>query len=446
MSRHAVRQLLCAAAVAWAITGSLILVSPPSFHATAKSDAAVVSTTTYEGRMAVFDDVWATISERYYDRNFAGLPNGTSWESQRLTFRALAAETNSGDQLYLVLRRMIASLNDPHTRVFSPTEKFDWWRPRFVTIGLTVKEVDGLPTVVRVEPGSPPHRAGIVPGDVIVTVNDQPAVLLVQKNLRNNVAAAAPARARAFATLMDGPPDSPVEVRWKRKDGSIRTAQFKRYWQQREFGLRVRHEKGDLAVIELDAFTGQTSQNFAVALKQKLNKVRGIVLDLRGNGGGDAEAMTDIASAFLGPGHSLGKFIDRSGSPFAIFTRQKSPLIADRLTQTDAPLIVLTSERTSSAAEIFVAGMKAEQRASVIGTETCGCVLAIRSRHELPDGGLLDISELDYQTAAGERLEKNGIKPDQTVIVEREDLYSGRDRAMQIALGRIKQLTAVNTR
>jgi C-terminal processing protease CtpA/Prc len=110
------------------------------------------------------------------------------------------------------------------------------------------------------------------------------------------------------------------------------------------------------------------------------------------------------------------------------------------IAQTQLPLVVLTSERTASAAEILLAALKASKRASVIGTETCGCVLAIRTRHLLPDGGLLDVSELNYQTAAGERLEKHGIKPDETVVVQRHDLYSDRDRAMELAIAKLATL------
>ena len=131
------------------------------------TDAATVSTATREGRLAVFDDAWSRINERYYDRTFHGL----DWDAQRTTFRTLAADANSNQELYAVLRRMIAALNDPHTRVFAPEEKFDWWRPRFVTIGVGIAEVEGLPTVVQLERGSAPQRAGIRVGDVIETVN-----------------------------------------------------------------------------------------------------------------------------------------------------------------------------------------------------------------------------------------------------------------------------------
>ncbi len=391
--------------------------------------------------MAVFDDAWSTISERYYDREFSELPTGLTWDAQRSKFRALAAETNSGPELYAVLRRMIGSLGDPHTRVFAPAEKSDWWRPRFVTIGLSVKEIAGLPTVIQVERGSAMQRAGIVAGDIIEAVNGQPALSLVQKRLNEGVAPGLPQRARAFGTLFDGPPDSLVEVRWKGKDGKSKSAQFKRYWRQRDLGLRVRRES-DFAIVEIDAFTREISHNFVLALREKLMNVRGIVLDLRSNGGGDAEAMTDVASVFLGSGLNLGRFIDRSGTSFGLITRRKSALIPDRLAQTKVPLIVLSSDRTSSAAEIFIAGLKASSRATIIGTQTCGCVLAIRTRHELPDGGLLDISEMDYQTAAGVRLERNGIKPDTTVLIERNDLYSGYDRAMESALRRLATLRA----
>jgi carboxyl-terminal processing protease len=443
-SWHAfLRPFLFAAVMAFQFLWPL---APASFRTRANFETPPVSTATHEGRMTVFDDVWATISERYYDRDFSGLAKGLTWDAQRSTFRALAAETSSGPELYAVLRRMISSLNDPHTRVFPPAEKFDWWRPRFVTIGLTVKEVAGLPAVVQVERGSAPQRAGIVPGDIIEAVNDQPALSLLQRRLNDGIALSVPARSRAFATLVDGPPESLVEIRWKGRDGKSKSAQFKRYWRQRELGLRVQR-KNDFAIIEMDAFTREIAYNFVLALRENLTNVRGIVLDLRSNGGGDAEAMTDVGSAFLGSGFSLGRFIDRSGTSFALFTRRKSALIPERLARTDLPLVVLTSERTSSAAEILTAGLRASRRATVIGTETCGCVLAIRTRHGLPDGGLLDISEMDYQTANGERLERHGIKPDTTIMLQRNDLYSGRDRGMELAITKLKnhpQITQIS--
>jgi carboxyl-terminal processing protease len=409
---------------------------PGTGSSLAKEESAIVSTSTPEGRLAVFDDAWSTINARYYDRDFHGL----DWEAQRTTFRLLAAQANSSQQLYATLRQMISSLNDPHTRVFSPDEKFDWWRPRFVTIGVGIREVGGIPTVVHVERGSGPDRAGVRVGDVIETINGEPASAVVNRLLQPVVPANVPLRSHAFATLMEGPPDTLIAVAWKGKDGHERAAKFPRYWQQRELGLRIRRAQGGLAIIEIDAFTKPIVANFAQALTKKTGAARGIILDLRSNGGGDTEAMTDVASAFLRAGTDLGQFTGRDGSGFTMAAHTKSPFMPGPIAQTELPLVVLTSERTASAAEILIAALRISNRATVIGTETCGCVLAIRNRHQLPDGGLLDVSELDYQTAAGDRLEKHGIKPDEVVVVQRSDLYSGRDRAMELAIAKLTRL------
>jgi C-terminal processing protease CtpA/Prc len=80
--------------------------------------------------------------------------HGIDWQAKRATFRPAAARAGNAQEFYDVLRQMIASLRDAHTRVYSPDEKFDWWSPRFVTVGLTVREVEGAPTVIQIEPGS----------------------------------------------------------------------------------------------------------------------------------------------------------------------------------------------------------------------------------------------------------------------------------------------------
>jgi C-terminal processing protease CtpA/Prc len=275
-------------------------------------------------------------------------------------------------------------------------------------------------------------------GDVIETVNGVPALTLVRDRLKSfTKPASASTRFRVFAKLLDGPPDTPVDVGWRGKNGKQKSARFDRHWQQRELGVRMSRARSDYLVIEIDVFTKPIAAAFARSLPQKLGGARGVILDLRTNGGGDAEAMTDIASSFLAAGLSLGQFTDREGIGFTISTHSRSLFSPDLITQTKLPLVVLTSERTSSASEIFVEALKLSERATTIGTETCGCVLAVRNRHLLPDGGLLDVSEMDYETAQGSRLEGHGLKPDQTVLVGRSDLYAGRDRALELALGRL---------
>ena len=397
--------------------------------------AAENNRATREARLAVFDDVWSTINQRYFDRNFRGL----DWQAQRTAYRDLAANAESNQELYSLLRRMIASLDDSHTRIFAPEERFDWWRPRFITIGISVSEIEGAPVVVHVEPGSAPHRAGIRAGDVIETVDRAPVLGFIERRLGNPIGSSTGlSRMRAFSSMFDGVSATPVEIEWQTREGKVKKGQFHRYWRQRELGVRFRL-RGGVGVVEMDAFTRSVAETLTDALRTQLRGARALVLDFRRNGGGDAEAMIDVASAFLPSGSNMGQFTDRFGYSYSIATRTKSPFIAHVIQQTKVPVIILSSERTSSAAEIFIAALKSAGRARIIGTETCGCVLAIRHRHTLPDGGILDVSEMDYQTAAAHRLEKQGVRPDTVVSVQRTDLYNKRDRAMEIALAELKR-------
>ena len=393
-------------------------------------DPSVVSTATVEGRLAVFDDVWETIQERYYDPAFHGI----DWQAKRNVFRPAASRAGNTQEFYDVLRQMIASLRDAHTRVYSPDEKFDWWSPRFVTIGVTVREVQGTPTIVHIESGSAASRTDMKPGDLITSVDDLPIADFIEQRLRTSgVTNDSSTRFRTVATLFDGAAGTSVKVGWTTRNGKKKSTELQRYWSQRQLGFN-NQRKGKIAVLRLDAFTQSVALDFSKTLPEVLPGAAGIVLDLRGNGGGDAEAMADVASLFLDDGTNLGKFADRSGASFELQTFSKRLWRIPGLLPTKLPLVVLTSETTSSAAEILVAALQNRRRAHVIGTGTCGCVLAIRHRHALPDGGVLDVSEFDYRTALGARLEGVGVKPDKTTQLTRADIYSRRDSALELAI------------
>jgi carboxyl-terminal processing protease len=340
----------------------------------------------------------------------------------------VAARANGAHEFYEVLRQMIGSLKDAHTRVYSPDEKFEWWSPRFVTVGLAIREVEGAPTVIQVEPGSAAAKTDIRPGDVITKIDDLP----VPGFLAQRSGLPEGARSRAIANIFEGQAGTTVKVGWISRNGKQKSAVLQRYWSQRQLGFS-NQRKGKVAILKIEAFTQSVAMDFLRSLPDVLEGAEGIVLDLRANGGGDAEAMADIASLFLEDGINLGKFADRSGASFELQTYSKRLFRVPQWSPTKLPLVVLTSENTSSAAEILVAALQAKQRARVIGTETCGCVLAIRNRHPLPDGGLLDVSEFDYRTAGGVRLQGAGIKPDKSTPLTRADIYSRRDAALELA-------------
>jgi len=174
-----------------------------------------------------------------------------------------------------------------------------------------------------------------------------------------------------------------------------------------------------------------------------IGDARGLILDLRTNGGGDAEAMNNLASLFLPDGISLGIFADRSGASFELNTLLKQIQVDASAKQLNIPMAVLISESTSSSAEIMASTLQTKGRALVTGSNSCGCVLAIRSRHNLPDGGILDVSEFDFRTSAGVRLEGVGVKPDLPATISRTDIYGHRDTALEIAAAALNKRAKV---
>lgn len=393
-----------------------------------------------EERLAVFDDVWQTVRERYYDPSLHGL----DWQALRGELRPLAGSAGDRTELYGVLRRMLAPLGDPHTRIFAPDERSDWREPRLLTVGIGVREINGGIFVTRVARGSEAEASGVRAGDAVVSVDGASAREIVARRLagQRTLTTSASARGVAVAQLFDGAHGSVSEVVFKSTDAHEKRVGLRRVWRVRVPTLEVGRAGGRVGVAQFNAFTPEIAAGLARALKGKLRDADGIVLDLRDNGGGESEAMTDIASLFLPAGTKLGSFTDRRGRvEIEPQTRAAMLSSAQAIALFRGSVVVLTGARTASAAEIFVAALKESGRARVVGENTCGCVLGIRRRHTLPDGGLLDISEMDFRTARGARLEGIGLVPDETLTPTRRDLYARRDRAMQRAVEMLKATT-----
>ncbi|MFL6337049.1 MAG: S41 family peptidase [Pyrinomonadaceae bacterium] len=389
---------------------------------------------TPEGRLRIFDEVWEQVSERYFDPSF----HGVDWGGLRAELRPRAAEARGEAELYALLRRMLGSLRDPHTRVYAPGESDDWRVHHYVSVGVGVRELGGEVIITDVEHDSQARRAGLRAGDAVLALDGEPVTSLLKRRLAEQNAAAASSSARlvAVAHLFDGAPDSYVLVTFARPgEKRAREVSLRREPHTRLPSFDVEEEGHDVRLVRFNIFTPEVAAQFARALKGELRGARALVIDLRDNGGGETQSMADLASTLLPSGLSLGRFTDRTGSVWLEpYTRAALVSTPDTFERFGRPVVLLTGARTASAAEVFAASLRETNRASVIGEATCGCVLGIRRRHRLPDGGILDVSEMDYHTASGTRLEGAGLRPDVTVEPTREDLRHGRDRALERAL------------
>lgn len=390
-----------------------------------------------EDRLKVFDDVWQTIENRYYDVNL----HGVNWTAQRDKFRVAAANAPNETEFYRILKLMVGALRDSHTRVYAANEKSDWRSPRVISVGASVREIENQLIFTNVDKNSTAYRSGIRIGDCLKSVDNVLATNLLERRLSEQTGAstAAIARLRAVAGIFEGAIGSTVQVGFQ--SGNNKKARFailEREW--RTLPASVKSQRVDsVLIVTFDAFAPDIVRDFFQILHNETDGVMGIVLDLRANRGGSTEAMADIASAFLPENQLLGRFIDRAGqTEVETVTRSWLLYTASSVKVPQIPIVILTATATASAAEIFAAALKNAGRAQLVGTTTCGCVLAIKNQHTLPDGGLLEISELDFKMPDGTRLEGVGVAPDEKITTTRRDLRAHRDPTLERALKLIK--------
>ncbi|MBX3279882.1 MAG: hypothetical protein KF868_17915 [Acidobacteria bacterium] len=379
----------------------------------------------------LFDRVWRAVEDRYYDPKL----NGLDWSATRAEFRPLAEAASDESELYGVLRRMLGMLGDAHTRIFSPADGYDRLRPAGVTVGLTARRVEGDAAIVWVEPGSEAARQGVRPGWILRAI-DGVAVEDALARVRNDLGYSSTPQALetlGFERLFWGQSGTEVEIAVEDVNGTVREIVLRRRFV--DFPRRVvsRRLPNEIGYIELTGFAPDIEREFEFAL-ESMRDTRGLVLDLRQNGGGFVSSVVKVASHFLGRDVALGEFITRQGRR----SRRRTERVRANYR---APIVVLTSARSASGAEMLAAALAEYGRAKVIGVQpsTCGCLLGVSRTIDLPDGGKLNISDTDYRTARGNRIEGVGVRADEVVDLRLADLRAQRDRALEIAVEKLRR-------
>lgn len=398
----------------------------------------VAPAATRETRLNIFDQVWRAIYDNYYDRSFRGL----DWRLQRDVFRPQAETAASNAELYLVMRQMIGKLGDAHTRLYAPEDSFDRYRPSGITVGVTVRRVEGNPVVTWVEPESEAARQGIRPGFTLAAVEGVPVEKLLAR-LRAEIGDSSTPTAldlQSFDRLFYGPRDTPVAVTFTDGEGRQRPVTLLRRFREFQRKVTARLLPHNTGYIELTGFGPEIEREFDAAM-QTMQGTRGLILDLRNNGGGFVTTVTQVASYFFPDETDLGEFVTRQGRATRRRTQRLRTLYGE-------PLVVLVSARSASGSEILAAAMQERKRALVLGAapSTCGCLLGVSRTLKLLDGGKLNISDTDYRTALGRRIEGLGVKPDQQIEMRVADLIAGRDRLLETAVEHLERAIASGVR
>jgi carboxyl-terminal processing protease len=391
-----------------------------------------------EDRLRVFDQVWRAIYDNYYDNNYRGV----DWWSQREFFRPQAEAARNSAELYRVLRQMLGKLGDAHTRIYTPEEGFDRDRPAGATVGVVVRRIEGKPVVTWVDPGSEAARQGVRPGFTVSEVDGLPVEKALER-IRDEIIESSTQTAletQTYDRLFHGPRDTPVSVTFLDSEEMRRPVTLIRRFVEFQRRVIVRKPLHNIGYIEVTGFGPEIEKDFEAAMREAQG-TRGLILDLRNNGGGFVATVSQVASYFLPEGADLGEFINRQGRSAPRYTQRSQINYRE-------PLVVLVSARSASGSEIFAAAMQERKRAIIVGASptTCGCLLGVSRTLKLLDGGKLNVSDSDYRTALGRRVEGAGVKPDLSLETRIADLLAGRDSTLELALDQLGRMIAFGSR
>ncbi len=423
-------------------------------------------------RVETFRVVWQTVKDEHYDPTFGGV----DWDAVRLRYAPLAARAASDAELHQLLQTMLNELKQSHFNIVPPENipRFDarrWGAERDASegegteetageeeeevgsedlsvrmmngIGVDVRVLAGRLVLTRVEPNGPAARAGLRPGFVIKSVDEDPVEEYVQlATVDTPVPPLTLVRIREEILLdyLGGEPGTEVRIRYLDAENRERQVFVKRERLGGELSpplgnlppmyteLETRRLPGEVGYVRLSAFAPQVMERLCSALRS-LSTTRGIVIDLRGNPGG----VMGIASGFAGlitqsPG-LLGTMRTRTGSmPLPSFP-QRSPYTG--------PLVVLIDGLSGSTAEVLAAALQESGRAEVVGERSAGMVLGADTLR-LPTGALFLYARAGFNTADGIALEGHGVVPDVERKLDRESLLKGRDEQLEEAVRQIQ--------
>jgi carboxyl-terminal processing protease len=309
------------------------------------------------------------------------------------------------------LSGMVRSLDDEFSAYFSPSQYRRYQEAtdaQFSGIGVGVREHrDGL-RVVQVYDESPADRAGLRAGDVIVGANGT--------SLRGKPE-------QVSTALIKGRPGTEVKLRIE-TEGRSRTETIERATVSVPVvASRLRRVGGERVVhVGLAQFSSGAHGELRQAIEKRLEQgAEGIVLDLRGNGGGLLEEARLVASIFL----SDGPIVTTRGRAQPTRTLMATGSAID----SDIPIVVLVDRDTASAAEIVTGALQDRGRARVVGRKTFGKGV-FQEVTTLPNGGALDITVGRYFTPKGRNLGGDGINPD---VRATDDPKTERDEALVVA-------------
>jgi carboxyl-terminal processing protease len=371
-----------------------------------------------------FDELWETLRDHYCF--FAS--KSTDWARVRALYRPRALAAESGEFFEAVVGDVLCELYDAHTHLGNPPEGTRRW-PLYDVLA---ERAGAGVRIAAIQPGSAAADAGLAPGDLVLAVDAQPIGQLVSDIAPKCLSRPDPeADAWAINVAVAGRRGRPRSITVQSGTSAARELALPLKRRADVPNVESRMLADNLGYIAIHTFadTGVIPA-FETALAD-LRETRGLVIDVRGNGGGDTAVARPI----------MGRFIT-TPRPYATMRRRDAAGLGAAWTESveprgpftyARPVVVLVDHWSASMAEGFPMGMRGIGRATIVGTPMMGlgaAVFAIR----------LDRTGVQAQYSAEPVYDVHGdarwtLKPDVSVK-DGSDILAAGVRALEARLRR----------
>ncbi len=354
--------------------------------------------------------------------NASGTESGDGFalldEAWTLVERNYLGELPSLTQVtYGAVRGALAAVNDPYTVFIEPPAR-DEERERlsgnFGGIGAYLSRNEDSELLLEPIPGNPAEEAGILPGDVLLAVDD---VSITAEMAVSDVAELIKGEKGTIVTLTisrEGRAE-PFQVSIVRDDILLPSVSFK-----------ILEEDPAIGFIQLTRFSGESGDEIEQAITELQSQgAEMLVLDLRNNPGGLLTAAVDVADHFLSDVPVL--YQQSMGQAEEVY-RANPEVIAG-----DMPLVVLVDGGTASSAEILAGALQDHERGYLIGTPTFGKG-SVQLVFDLSDGSSVHVTASRWLTPDRHQIDQQGLQPDQVVENSQEAIDAGRDEPLLQAI------------
>ena len=384
----------------------------------------------------LFDEAWKRMRDGFYDSKM----HGVNWNNMKKKYRDMAIDAEDKSEFQNVISQMLAELNASHLGIWGGRKRSNTVDAKVIPtgqLGIVFDEKAGPHkgrVVRKVIANGPGQKARLRVGDEIVKINRKPVTesTNIDKLLNGTVGKEIVIGYRPITG--EGVGDETTTTITPVNDGTIRALTYRNWVSKNNKRVRERSKiKGKktstLAYLHLSNMDQRNLQRFqtVIATLNRSKSVKGLVLDVRGNGGGNIhQQLMQILTA----------------RPYAqVRPRRSRRKMTQPALYWDRPVVLLIDERSFSDAEVFPYIFKARNVGTVVGMPTPGGVIGTNDV-TLSDGTRFRIPRVGYYGMDGTNLEGHGVKPHIFVEMTLEDRLKGNDpqldKAIDVVLDQIK--------